>query len=466
MDGEEPKYCITLVHGTFAPDAPWTREGSVLRNTLQSSLDGKVLFSAPNWGGANSPGTRRSAADRLADHLINQFAAHPNAGHFIVAHSHGGNVALMSGCAAAVSARLRGLVCLATPFLSYKPRRFMPYLSLLVFSAFAFILVGLMGAISGVVPEPEHTPENLATFMERARVRADEAAHKKNSLPLMLGKSFRKAEQTMGASGAMLTLTVTCVGLPWLSVLVARRICQRIQFLQAKSAERYRIPSEVSFRTLGVYVPFDEARLWLRGLWRLAEIPFKMNAFLIGLYGLLGIFALIGTLPGGLAKLNLDRSATAWVWCLFWGILMVANLVALVSAATQALMFLCVFIRGHRLGFGWEGWTTSWLGRIIAREKPALPDAQCEMLKVNAATIADEIGGRKVLWKLRHSLLYESPTVVRGIADWMKQQTRHPSSGPDLVPILLPRAEHPKTPGCYHTRPQTPFPSKELRPSL
>jgi hypothetical protein len=426
MDGEEPKYCITLVHGTFAPDAPWTREGSVLRNTLQSSLDGTVLFSAPNWGGANSPGTRRTAAGHLAEHLTSQFTAHPHASHFIIAHSHGGNVALMACCEATSSARLKGLVCLATPFLSYTPRRFIPYLSLLVFSAFSSILVGLMIAISGVLPEPEPTPEKMATLMERARAQADEAAHDKDRLALMLGASFLKARQELGASGAMLALAVCCTVLPWVSVLVARRIGRRIQSLQAKSAERYRIPSEVPFHTLGVYVPFDEARLWLRGLWRLAEIPFKMNTFFIGLYGLLGIFGLSWTLPGGLAGLNLDRSATAWIWCLFWGILMLANLVAFVSAATQALMFLCVFIRGHRLGFGWEGWTTSWLGRIIAREKPALPDAQCEMLQVKAATIADEIGGRKVLWKLRHSLLYESPAVVRGIADWMKQQATPP----------------------------------------
>ncbi|MEA2871258.1 MAG: hypothetical protein QOH67_1234, partial [Hyphomicrobiales bacterium] len=36
------QYCITLVHGTFAPAAPWTADGSVLRRTLASELGGKV----------------------------------------------------------------------------------------------------------------------------------------------------------------------------------------------------------------------------------------------------------------------------------------------------------------------------------------------------------------------------------------------------------------------------------------
>jgi hypothetical protein len=141
--GARPKYCITLIHGTFAPDAPWTQDGSILRQTLQNHLDGPVSFSNPAWGGANSPWARQKAAQQLAGHLKNQIEAHPAASHFVVAHSHGGNIALMSCCDAGVSSRLSGVVCLATPFLSYQPRRFRPYLSLLVFSLFASIVVGI-----------------------------------------------------------------------------------------------------------------------------------------------------------------------------------------------------------------------------------------------------------------------------------------------------------------------------------
>ena len=86
-------------------------------------------------------------------------------------------------------------------------------------------------------------------------------------------------------------------------------------------------------------------------------------------------------------------------------------------------MYLCIFIRGNPLGFGWEGWTGSWLGRITANQQPPLPPACYEMRRMPAKTIAAEIGERNVFFKLRHSLLYGSPTVIREIADWMKQQT-------------------------------------------
>ena len=68
------------------------------------------------------------------------------------------------------------------------------------------------------------------------------------------------------------------------------------------------------------------------------------------------------------------------------------------------------------------------VGRIIASQQPPLPAACYEMRRIPAKTIAAEIGERNVILKLRHSLLYGSPTVVRGVADWMKQQTVPASS--------------------------------------
>ena len=63
---------------------------------------------------------------------------------------------------------------------------------------------------------------------------------------------------------------------------------------------------------------------------------------------------------------------------------------------TEAAMYLCIFIRGNPLGFGWEGWTGSWLGRIIASQEPPLPAACYEMRRIPAKTIAAEIGERNV----------------------------------------------------------------------
>ena len=282
MNTEQPKYCVTLVHGTFAPNAPWTQDGSILRQTLQNHLDGPILFSSLAWSGANSPWVRHEAAQQLAGHLKNQIEAYPTASHFVVGHSHGGNIALMSCCDADVFSRLSGVICLATPFLSYKRRRVGPYLALLAFSLFAFIVFGAMSLTipEREMPELETSTESGMTFWQRARANAENAAvDSKFNLGLMVGGSFQRVSRQLGVSGAMLLLVALCVALAWSSSYVVSRIARRIQSLQTQTAELYRMPGELRFRMLGFCVPFDEARWDLRMLWRLTEIPYRSLPF-------------------------------------------------------------------------------------------------------------------------------------------------------------------------------------------
>ena len=142
MNTAGPTYCVTLVHGTFAPNAPWTNEGSNLRKTLQERLGGAVRFTTHNWGGANSQSARLDAAKKLERHLWQQMQESPNSAHFVIAHSHGGNVALMACNSQCVAEKLKGIVCLATPFLSYKPRRYRLVLRLLLYFCYFYVLTG------------------------------------------------------------------------------------------------------------------------------------------------------------------------------------------------------------------------------------------------------------------------------------------------------------------------------------
>ena len=140
-----PRYPIILVHGTwgrgFFPkgqlegsceDFPaeagtdaasegakrWFEKGSEFRRTLEERLEGLSLecsFWPFRWSGANSVFARDRAATKLADelktHLQNQ-GAMP----IIIAHSHGGNVALRA-LSHVEGANGVGVVTLATPFL-------------------------------------------------------------------------------------------------------------------------------------------------------------------------------------------------------------------------------------------------------------------------------------------------------------------------------------------------------------
>lgn len=122
MGSQRASYRITLVHGTFARDAAWTMDGSRLVHALQAELDGPVAIERCQWSGGNSAAARAAAAARLADQLRAQADRDPNERRFVVAHSHGGNVAMYALRDAALAAQVAGLACLATPFLVARRR--------------------------------------------------------------------------------------------------------------------------------------------------------------------------------------------------------------------------------------------------------------------------------------------------------------------------------------------------------
>jgi hypothetical protein len=90
-----PKFVVTLVHGTFATDAPWMKPDSPLRKRLQARFGDDIHFEPFNWYPAdNSIDARWVAAGRLSSHLEQVKHDYPDAAQYIIAHSHGGNIAL------------------------------------------------------------------------------------------------------------------------------------------------------------------------------------------------------------------------------------------------------------------------------------------------------------------------------------------------------------------------------------
>jgi hypothetical protein len=106
---------VTLVHGTFARKAKWIRGGSPMTNALDAAGIAHQEFV---WSGGNSHRARIKAAEELSDRLGCEREHEPGVRQAVVAHSHGGNVALHAVW------RLRQVrdgsvpvVALATPFL-------------------------------------------------------------------------------------------------------------------------------------------------------------------------------------------------------------------------------------------------------------------------------------------------------------------------------------------------------------
>ncbi|WP_426529853.1 esterase/lipase family protein [Bradyrhizobium sp. McL0615] len=130
----EKELHFTFVHGTFAPGAPWTQEGSLLRKKLFEEFGENLHFHDDfRWSGWPSHLARHWGGQKFRDFLLDVTARNPGR-HYVVAHSHGGPVVLYALRDKLLAERIEGVVTLATPYLLGRRRD----LSLLgYFAAFA-----------------------------------------------------------------------------------------------------------------------------------------------------------------------------------------------------------------------------------------------------------------------------------------------------------------------------------------
>jgi hypothetical protein len=127
------QYVFTVVHGTWAR-MPWQRKTAWIQpdawfaNQLREQLNGGVVIIPFEWGGWNNHASRYRASRRLIDQLkgtpeskgtLDQF---PDAKHYLICHSHGGNVAMYAINGGRFGDKITGVVSLATPFLIARKR--------------------------------------------------------------------------------------------------------------------------------------------------------------------------------------------------------------------------------------------------------------------------------------------------------------------------------------------------------
>lgn len=121
-------FIVFLVHGTFARGAGWTKRGSVFCERLHAELKAldcdDVRFEVVEWSGGNSHKARRYGAVKLERAMRKSIKKYPQAHQFVVAHSHGGNIALRAIGRNEFFRDCRiGIVTLATPFLKFSKVR-------------------------------------------------------------------------------------------------------------------------------------------------------------------------------------------------------------------------------------------------------------------------------------------------------------------------------------------------------
>src|SRR5260221_5348567 len=113
----QPEVIVTFIHGTFAQQAAWVRPGSALREGLERAFGKHVAFQPFSWSGDNTVYARKEAGDELADRLNTIHAAHPDVRQVLIAHSHGGNIAVYALRDLRGDVNVAGIACIATPFL-------------------------------------------------------------------------------------------------------------------------------------------------------------------------------------------------------------------------------------------------------------------------------------------------------------------------------------------------------------
>jgi hypothetical protein len=132
------KPTVFLVHGTWprgilgrisparatSSSLAWFDEGSSFRTEIEARLGNRVRFEVFNWSGRNSMRARAEAAEGLRTRLQAVQASSPKSGQLIVAHSHGGNVALAAITRLQSQTSLLGVAAMATPFLYLEERPF------------------------------------------------------------------------------------------------------------------------------------------------------------------------------------------------------------------------------------------------------------------------------------------------------------------------------------------------------
>jgi hypothetical protein len=97
------------------------------RRCVASSLKafGDTIECRPfEWSGRNSFAARSQAALELRTALARQIAEAPDARHVVIAHSHGGNIALYALRDPALARTTDAVVCLSTPFITTYHREF------------------------------------------------------------------------------------------------------------------------------------------------------------------------------------------------------------------------------------------------------------------------------------------------------------------------------------------------------
>jgi len=124
---------VTLIHGTILfnfrsifrrgePKIPWIEENSFLRRALQGAFGDDLIVEKIEWSGRNDFTARELAAEKLRLHIRDVDKRYPGSPHYLIGHSHAGNIIMLALADQTLSAMIAGAGCLSTPFIHVRKR--------------------------------------------------------------------------------------------------------------------------------------------------------------------------------------------------------------------------------------------------------------------------------------------------------------------------------------------------------
>ncbi len=399
---------VTLIHGTFAPSAAWTKDGSTLRRQIADALgkQGQTMhFDVFKWSGRNTHKARIKAGYELAAHIRELRKSYPHCSHFIVGHSHGGNIALFAHKHLPEKLHALGIATLGTPFLYAKLKDDLEKITLqsleqevmgerdILSSVFAFML-------------------SVLAFLTIQRI------FKVGSGDLLGWLAV--------VAAALLTFGITYTAIkfvlfPRLAPTLHQYSGKRMALRLAKAIEFPRVPRT---HVLSFAYPRDEAGLWLDGLELFTKVPTWLMKVTLGI----GFICMV---PAFAVSYFADKAqAFASAFQEFLGPKFVSKIAHFADLASNAIVIIGLtlgglwlltagvrsvlsLLRGHPWGFGWESpFLHNW-AEIGADTKPELPQAASNFTEVVRLAKNSQVNGK------RHNHFYEDSRILEALSYWM-----------------------------------------------
>ena len=365
------KYHFMLVHGTWARKSEWTKAGTKFRAQLSNALDGDCEFTRLEWRGGNRQRDRLAATSDFTKHLESDIDLSVNTSLFVIAHSHGGNIAATAASDPVVGSRITGLICLNTPFIVRLKRNLNTWMLRL-------LVLGL-------------TPFPISMLLSAA-----------------------------GPQGGLLWLQGTW---PLLATSVATMaLCFLAIFTTAKDVRskqgraQYMETGGIRCPVLCIRSAGDEATGGLGVLEAIAELPHALLHPLV--LSLIFVVFLILTGSGVLSSVPFQYVMADSGWW-HWFIVCLAS--TLIYTSLGAIL---VDILAHL-----SGWFLKGLSLGLDLSAPHYRDSLFTRVTVSLTPLAAEnlsfleVGGTEDASILTHTDVYNDKDVIQAIAHWCKEKT-------------------------------------------